>query len=1015
MKKITFLFLMLLSVKAFSQVEIVENFDNAPDFDVPAGWTQTGNFYVTPGYGCGGTGKSAVSAFEFPGQQILTTPNYPAVTNATDLTVSFNVNVYEQGPVFIFPITFNAPVASWGSLTLEYSIDGGTTWTPAYTLDDSNYTYVNIETCVSIPTSNLGTLAAGSDFQARFIADAVNITADSGNSLLIFLDNISITQVATSVPNCDVTLLNPIDGSSSADLDVTLIWQNATGIPTDYTLSIGTTSGATNVLNQVTTAGTSYPLAGLGLAYDTQYFINIVPFNGFGDAIGCAEQSFTTRTAPISGATCLNPLEITTLPYIVPTGNTADYENNINVGPCGGFSGAYMDGYDVFYQITPTTDISIDINLANVSEYGAGIHVMEGCPDTASECVAFLGNDFSSEPPYNMELNNVVLLAGHTYFIVLSSAGFDSSYSYSLIIIQNDCISPQFTLTPVSDCATGEFTVDVDVTYLGDASGLTLTDDFGNSDSSITATGIVNFGPYSSGSTVELTLTNNDNGDCSYTNSTFYYCPPTNDECTDSITLTVNTDGSCTVVTSATNAGATETASDPLNCEFTNNNDVWFSFVATNTTIILEYLNIVAAIGDGGTVQATELLEGNCGTFTSLGCFQSFNNYATFNNLTIGNTYYIRNNTRNDGEFAQNFDICLKEAPSSPANDNCSGAITLNLSTDENCDNLLAGTTIGATPSADNTCNDSFTQFWKDVWYVFTAPTTGIYRFSFNTSNFDVGSTYFIFSGACGALVEESTNCFSTNPQVHSMNNGESFYVMVRSGDDGPGIDFDLCVYQLPPAVTNNDCSTPTELLESIDGNGNNSISGSFANSYPSSEACDIGGNTIWYSFTPNFTGEYNFDLVAGNGFPYYSVFNTDDCSQTSNNYITGFGCYSSGPIASNLVAGNTYLISVYSFDTFSNSETFELLVYPDPSLSIETNSLEIFTYYPNPVVNTLTIEAKKAISNISVYNIVGQQVQVVSPNSSKTTIKMDELQQGVYFVTITIDGAQETIKVIKK
>ncbi len=1013
MKKITLCIMMLLGITAFSQVEIVENFNNTPDFDIPTGWSQTGDFIAKPFLQCGGTGKSASTGFEFLGTASLTTPNYSAATNATDLIVSFSINVFEQGPVFIFPVTYNAPVASWGTVTLEYSIDGGTIWNTAYTIDDTNFTYVGTETCVEIPATNLGVLAAGTDFQARFVVNAVNITPDSGNVLVVVVDNVSITQLAASAPNCDAALLHPTDGSTGANLDAILTWQAATGLATGYTVSIGTTSGGTDILNAATTATTSYPLAGLSLAYATEYFVNIVPFNSFGDATGCTEQSFTTRLQPVTGATCLNPFEITSFPFIQANQDTGNFENNINDGPCGNFPGAYMGGNDVFYTISPATDKSINISLATVSDFGAAIHVMDDCPDVATNCIALLGDDYSTTPPYNMELNDVVLLAGNTYFIVVSNAGLDSTFTYSLIITENSCINPSMSLTAVSDCETNEFTVDVDVTYLGSATSLTLTDNFGNSNNSISSTGIVNFGPYTSTSTVEFTLTNNQDVSCSYSDSTFYYCPPINDDCTDSIPLTINTDGTCTIFTSATNAGATEElATNPITCEFINNNDVWFSFVASNEILILEYLNVTAAIGSGGTIQATELLEGNCGSFTSIRCYS--NNYVTLNNLTVGNTYYIRNSTRNSGEFAQNYDICLKEPPAPPANDACSNAITLTLSTDANCNNQLMGTTVGATPSAENTCNSGNSEYWKDVWYVFTAAETGFYEFSFERSGFDPGADYFIYSGACGTLVAESPYCFYTNNQVLNITSGESYYIMVRSADNGPGIDFSLCVFKLPPAASNDDCSTPTVLLESTDSNGDNMISGDFANSYPSSEACDVGGKTIWYSFTPSYTGTYYFNLINNVGFPYYSVFNTDDCSQTSNNYVLNSSCYGSGPLTTELVAGNTYLISVYSFSN-SNIESFDLMAYPDPSLSVESNTFEYFTFYPNPVSNLLTVEARNTISAVSVYNIVGQKVQLLTPNSSKAVIDMERLDSGVYFVTVSSEGSQKTIKIIKK
>ena len=91
MKKITFLFLMLLCITAFSQVEIVENFDTTPNNQVPAGWSHTG-LQASTNFACGGSGKSAYGGIpqSQAGTSItMTTPNYTAISNGTDLSVSF--------------------------------------------------------------------------------------------------------------------------------------------------------------------------------------------------------------------------------------------------------------------------------------------------------------------------------------------------------------------------------------------------------------------------------------------------------------------------------------------------------------------------------------------------------------------------------------------------------------------------------------------------------------------------------------------------------------------------------------------------------------------------------------------------------------------------------------------------------------------------------------------------------------------------------------------------------------
>ncbi|QBN18069.1 T9SS type A sorting domain-containing protein [Flavobacterium nackdongense] len=77
-----------------------------------------------------------------------------------------------------------------------------------------------------------------------------------------------------------------------------------------------------------------------------------------------------------------------------------------------------------------------------------------------------------------------------------------------------------------------------------------------------------------------------------------------------------------------------------------------------------------------------------------------------------------------------------------------------------------------------------------------------------------------------------------------------------------------------------------------------------------------------------------------------------------------------------------------------------------------ETSSVKM---YPNPVKNTLTIEANSEIQRVSVYNILGQEVLKASPKSNRATLQTNELQKGVYMVTTEIDGKVSTSKVVKE
>lgn len=79
---------------------------------------------------------------------------------------------------------------------------------------------------------------------------------------------------------------------------------------------------------------------------------------------------------------------------------------------------------------------------------------------------------------------------------------------------------------------------------------------------------------------------------------------------------------------------------------------------------------------------------------------------------------------------------------------------------------------------------------------------------------------------------------------------------------------------------------------------------------------------------------------------------------------------------------------------------------------SFEVAKVKLF---PNPTKNTFTIEAKNSIQNVSVVNMLGQEVLSVTPNELSTSIDLTRFQNGVYLVKTTIDGAVSTSKVIKE
>jgi hypothetical protein len=102
--------------------------------------------------------------------------------------------------------------------------------------------------------------------------------------------------------------------------------------------------------------------------------------------------------------------------------------------------------------------------------------------------------------------------------------------------------------------------------------------------------------------------------------------------------------------------------------------------------------------------------------------------------------------------------------------------------------------------------------------------------------------------------------------------------------------------------------------------------------------------------------------------------------------------------IQSNL--GDVYIDNIY--------------LYRAATASADTFNTSNVRLYPNPTSTSLTIEAKDAIENIAIYNVIGQEVISKNPMSNKMTLDVSNLQNGLYFVNTTIDGKTATTKFIK-
>ncbi len=117
----------------------------------------------------------------------------------------------------------------------------------------------------------------------------------------------------------------------------------------------------------------------------------------------------------------------------------------------------------------------------------------------------------------------------------------------------------------------------------------------------------------------------------------------------------------------------------------------------------------------------------------------------------------------------------------------------------------------------------------------------------------------------------------------------------------------------------------------------------------------------------------------------------------------------------SNLTPGETIYVGVYRYGSSGGlAGAFQIAAY-DASLATNTFNSATFAAYPNPVKDVLNLTYDKNISNVAVFNLLGQQILTKSVNATDSQVDMSNLTSGTYFVKVTADDEVQTIKVIKQ
>ena len=237
-------------------------------------------------------------------------------------------------------------------------------------------------------------------------------------------------------------LTYPINNSTFIPLSPTITWNSVSGA-TSYKVSIGTTLGGSNIINQQSVATNSL-LVPATLSANTIYYLKVVAVNASGESQGCSSILFRTTPGQPANDDCTNAIALTVNPNAVCTASLQGYtlgatSSGLAVAPCFG-----NPDDDVWFKFVATAT-SHKVSLNNVEAIGT-TNNNDLYFQVFSGACGNLTSILCSDPNSALVTG---LTVGATYYVrVFSYDGAGSNQSFNICV---GTIPP----TPANDACSG--------------------------------------------------------------------------------------------------------------------------------------------------------------------------------------------------------------------------------------------------------------------------------------------------------------------------------------------------------------------------------------------------------------------------------------------------------------------------------------------------------------------------------------------------------------------------------
>jgi hypothetical protein len=400
--------------------------------------------------------------------------------------------------------------------------------------------------------------------------------------------------------------------------------------------------------------------------------------------------------------------------------------------------------------------------------------------------------------------------------------------------------------------------------------------------------------------------------------TTLLIAQPANDNCNTATNVSISYIGSSANTTiSQTGGTITATASSQASGDAVGkDDDVWFQFTTPNVpvNVSVDLLNITYNINSSQPV--IELWDScTASTYKSWYVFASSANFAT---LLPNTNYKVRVYTYGSSSRFSTIDFKLTFAPPTPpANNTCSGSVTQLTVNTSGCSNTN-GTTIGATADAAGPtgCGSEAASTLNDVWYRFTAPSSGSVKINLSNITLFFGSSSSLAMQLTNSCTGGVINC-STNGELiaNGLSSGTTYYIRIYNVNANSMSNFDICA-TVPPPI-NDECTGAMALPINSSFAATQTIAGNTLGATISAVAnnCTASGGDVWFKFTPTAaqlasgTLAFNISTSSINAALY-----TGTCGGLTQ--VSGWCSNSTNRDFPTLTAGTTYYVRAWGAAT---------------------------------------------------------------------------------------------------